>query len=274
MIEKAIINLLESSRRVVLPDFGAFIKSPDFSEEIFFNQYIRSDDGILAHHIASQQHISLAEAVQEIATYVAGSKRALSEQGFVMVEHVGLLRMTGGKIELHNKVNPPAESPAPQKDAVRVPEADTTHGRAKPSIGKPMPASANAVSESAVIAKGAMLLILPLLASLFVIFYIAFVGRRMEKAVPEVPRPTIVQPPKGEQLRYHLIVGMYSEEPQADALVKALQRERFAARKIHHVVKGTFLVSAATFADLPDALLAGKTTHSKRPALWVMTFSD
>ena len=87
-----IAYLLTKHECVVIPDFGAFIVSPVISEKskvygvfsppshfLGFNSDIRHNDGLLAHSVAKDKHISYKEACKVIRDFVDLVKNQLSE---------------------------------------------------------------------------------------------------------------------------------------------------------------------------------------------------
>ncbi len=101
MIEKYIFSLLETNNRVIVPDFGAFLKGTGSSKNIFFNEFIKVDDGLLITSIIENEKISRNEATQEIAEFIEVIKKELSEKQKSNIKGMGVLFMDEkGRIRL------------------------------------------------------------------------------------------------------------------------------------------------------------------------------
>lgn len=106
MIEKHISALLYRYQCVMVPGFGAFITetvsarynetSNTFSppkKSILFNSLLQQNDGLLANHIALEEHLSFNEALQRIQEQVALWKSALASQEVVYLKNIGELSL-------------------------------------------------------------------------------------------------------------------------------------------------------------------------------------
>jgi len=90
----------------MVPGFGAFITetvsarynetSNTFSppkKSILFNSLLQQNDGLLANHIALEEHLSFNEALQRIQEQVALWKSALASQEVVYLKNIGELSL-------------------------------------------------------------------------------------------------------------------------------------------------------------------------------------
>ena len=113
MIEKYIFELLEKNNRVIVPDFGAFLKGSGSSKNIFFNEFIKVDDGLLISFIIENEKISRNEATQEIGEFIEKAEKELSKKQKFDIAGMGVLfKDESGRIKLNvddnvkNKITP------------------------------------------------------------------------------------------------------------------------------------------------------------------------
>ncbi len=91
MIEKHILRLLEKNNRVIIPDFGAFLKGSGSSKNIFFNEFIKVDDGLLINSIIENEKLSRNDVSQEIAEFIEKVNTELSNKQKSVIEGFGVL---------------------------------------------------------------------------------------------------------------------------------------------------------------------------------------
>lgn len=102
MLSKYIKSLLELHNRVIVPDLGAFMLKPE-SQDIYFNEFLRFNDGLLVDYVAEKEHIEKLEAVKKVKTYVDDINNQLSTARTVNLEGIGTLFMdVNEKIQLKN----------------------------------------------------------------------------------------------------------------------------------------------------------------------------
>src|SRR5690554_1285330 len=113
MIEKHISALLYRYQCVMVPGFGAFITetiSARYNETsntfvppkktILFNRLLQQNDGLLANHIALEEHISFDEAVAVLQERVTEWQSALDKKECVYLKNIGELALNAeNKIE-------------------------------------------------------------------------------------------------------------------------------------------------------------------------------
>lgn len=118
--ETYILNLLRTHNCVIVPGFGGFIGEampsyinrsesllfPPF-KQIIFNSNLKNNDGLLANEIALTEKISFQEAVQKIASIVAGWNQSLKEGIRIELGDLGFLYAQNGKVvfEQNREVN-------------------------------------------------------------------------------------------------------------------------------------------------------------------------
>ena len=91
MIEKHISELLKTNDRVIIPNFGAFLKSKGEVKSIIFNEFIKFNDGQLIQAIAEKEKISIEEASGKLDEFVDKIKSTLDKGSKFPIEGVGVL---------------------------------------------------------------------------------------------------------------------------------------------------------------------------------------
>lgn len=91
MINKIISDCLVSSKRVVVPQFGAFIHKEGDGVVVFVS-FLKKDDGVLSSQIRSSLGISQVDADEMIAEYVAEIKRNVEKRGSFLIEGLGFIK--------------------------------------------------------------------------------------------------------------------------------------------------------------------------------------
>lgn len=89
-LNNIIAEYLQSNRRLVIPDFGAFITKD--SGEVVFSALLRNDDGVLASLLASHGLNNMEIAVT-IDRYKFEVRHALQEFGYCKLDSLGTLRL-------------------------------------------------------------------------------------------------------------------------------------------------------------------------------------
>lgn len=97
MIDKIIIDYLKSHKRLVVPDFGAFIHKEE-SGSVVFVPFLRKDDGILEEQVSAVYGLSRPEAKTAIEEFVRQVKAALAQNGVFVIERLGLLQVDANGI--------------------------------------------------------------------------------------------------------------------------------------------------------------------------------
>lgn len=106
-LSKYISDLLFRYECVVVPDFGAFLTHKVSAEihqhnnafyppkkRLSFNAQLRSNDGVLANHIAVSERISYENALAKIDKQVNALKTQLEKNETLLLEHIGTLQQT------------------------------------------------------------------------------------------------------------------------------------------------------------------------------------
>lgn len=76
MVNKIIADYLKAGKRIVIPQFGAFLHR-DTDGGVVFVSFLRKDDGVLAGQLSATYGLSSEEAYGVIAEYVSQIKKVL-----------------------------------------------------------------------------------------------------------------------------------------------------------------------------------------------------
>lgn len=123
-------QLIAQHRRVVIPDFGAFLKkeTPD-GEELVFSPFLRKDDGVVTDAIVTEYGVETEDARAMVAEFVIYLRQSLASSGRYYIEGVGMLAAdANGAVTLKEGEMPEPEpvvpesvpEPEPQVPPVRV----------------------------------------------------------------------------------------------------------------------------------------------------------
>ena len=91
MLSKYIKNLLDVHSRVIVPDLGAFMLKGDASKTIYFNEFLRFNDGLLVDSVAEQEQVDKIEAAKKVKNFVDNINKQLSDNKLVVLEGLGTL---------------------------------------------------------------------------------------------------------------------------------------------------------------------------------------
>jgi hypothetical protein len=91
-----LVNLIEKSTRVILPEFGAFLIKDDGSgvfkpENITFSPFLRYNDGVVEDALSSQNKISKDKAREEIVDFIENLKKELLDKKIFELSGLGFL---------------------------------------------------------------------------------------------------------------------------------------------------------------------------------------
>jgi len=100
MITQAILSLMKHYNRVNLPTLGAIIKQRDFSETLFFNQFIKHDDGLLLTHLTKVEMLSEDEARSTVQHFIDVLQENLRCDGKSEIEGLGIFCYVDNRLEL------------------------------------------------------------------------------------------------------------------------------------------------------------------------------
>lgn len=101
MISNYIKNLIEVHSRVIVPDLGAFMLKGDASKTIYFNEFLRFNDGLLVDYVAEQEKIDKIDAAKKIKAFVDNANKLLLNNKSVELDGIGTLYLdVNEKIQL------------------------------------------------------------------------------------------------------------------------------------------------------------------------------
>ncbi len=101
MLAKQILNLLEIQSKVIVPDLGAFLIKIDESHHIFFNEFLRFNDGMLVDYIAQTENIDTMDAAKIVKNFVDVVNKTLITAKAYELDGIGtLIYDNNGKISL------------------------------------------------------------------------------------------------------------------------------------------------------------------------------
>lgn len=280
-MEKYIQKLIADNTRVIIPDFGAFIR-PQGDGEIMFNQFLSFDDGMLVGVVKENENLSEDEAKAKIASFVEGLKNRLGAGETVVLDGVASFSMEGEHINMvktedkspiidipHQSVEPKNEAPVAEAPKVEAPE---------PKPAEPTVTVNNYYPEEKkltwlYIALIVLLFLVGVYICLFVVnkdnvIYNYFYGTEQ---VEEEPEPVVVVKPEPKveepapepvavaqplEKRYNIIVGSYNDEASANARVEKLKAKGFdQAFSIRRDINGKtkYLAVIESHDSLPTA---------------------
>ncbi len=100
-MDQYILDLLITQDRVIIPEFGAFMKMKDKEGHIVFNEFLSFNDGVLLKHIADKEKIEADEALKKVEEYVNKIQQELDKNGKYKLKELGeLIKDDKGKIQL------------------------------------------------------------------------------------------------------------------------------------------------------------------------------
>ena len=104
MISTYIKSLIDVHSRVIVPDLGAFMLKGDSTKTIYFNEFLRFNDGLLVDYIAEQEKIDKIEAIKKVKAFVDNVNKQLNDGKSIELEGLGTLYLDlNEKIQL--KIN-------------------------------------------------------------------------------------------------------------------------------------------------------------------------
>jgi nucleoid DNA-binding protein len=128
MLNKFIKELLEKHNRVIVPDLGAFLHKAETPQVIYFNEFLRFNDGLLVDHYAEKENIDKIEAAKKIKLLVDNINKELQAKKMYQMEGVGTLIIDANeKIQLKTDVVKGYKAEA-ETTSKKLPEEKVTNG--------------------------------------------------------------------------------------------------------------------------------------------------
>ena len=267
-------QLLSQQPRVIIPNLGAFISSPEGG--MMFNQYLNFDDNALTAYVAQNENISEDEARQRIADYSNQLKQRLDSGEKINIQGVGTLSKDGEIYNFESDANA-AETQSAQptttidlSEATKAPTETSSIANNNTFVYEEDHSSRNII----IIILIALLFIIGVILCLFVInkdncVYNFFFGEKevieqVEVAAPDTTQTiapdttTVVETPKEvapqieREKRYNIIVGTYKNEKVAQKRAEQLKAKGFE-NAIVGTFRGDYVAIIDSYDRLPDA---------------------
>lgn len=132
-------QLIAQNSRVVIPEFGAFIKkeNPDGGEELVFSPFLRKDDGVVNQAIVKNYGVEKEDADAMVEEFISHLRETLATTGRYQISGIGIMTIDpNGAITFKKETETPSEvveakpvSPQPQAPQVNP---------AQPGAGAPL----------------------------------------------------------------------------------------------------------------------------------------
>lgn len=126
MVQNALLALLAYNDRVIIPNFGAILKHKDFSQSIFFNQFIRFNDGLLFAHLTKGLGLTEEEAKISVQMFIDDVIRQIQKKGSYHISGIGYFCIIDDRIEIVEQYDAIVEEPLAQPPANSEP-ASSAH---------------------------------------------------------------------------------------------------------------------------------------------------
>ena len=139
MVNKIIADYLKTNKRLVVPQFGAFLHKDDGT--VAFVPFLKKDDGVLIQLIGSAYGLNPGDAQAAIEEFTAEIKKNIAARGAYIIEGIGTLKIDSNSIYYLDSGQKAAQAiPAPPPVAaapVSSPLAAARQQRPAPTTGRP-----------------------------------------------------------------------------------------------------------------------------------------
>ena len=305
-IEQYISQLLYRYQCVTVPGFGAFlteIQPAQLNESsnsfyppkklISFNSYLKSNDGLLANHIAKSENTSYDEAVDSIHSEIGIWKNILDINEKFTLKNIGDLSLNSEK----NLVFTPYEHFNYLKDSFGL-SSFVSPGIKRESYKQEV----EAIEEKAPISftpekrkshsylKYTAIFVLAMTAAGSIGFKLyqnhteqanLVVETEVQKEVQgkiqeatffiESPMPTVTLTVKEDKMAYHVVAGAFRQESNAQKSYQQLSDMGFKSRRLEANRYGLFPVLYGSYATYKEAWKAmHKIQKSHNPDAWLL----
>ena len=96
MVNKIIADYLKTNKRLVVPQFGAFLHKDDGT--VAFVPFLKKDDGVLIQLIGSAYGLNPGDAQAAIEEFTAEIKKNIAARGAYIIEGIGTLKIDSNSI--------------------------------------------------------------------------------------------------------------------------------------------------------------------------------
>ena len=126
MLSNHIKDLLNTDGRIIVPNLGAFMLKGSPKPTLYFNEFLRYNDGILIDFIADKEHIDKNAASDKVNHFVDSINQQLATNKSAELEGLGVLFVDNNdKIQVKTSGQKPSkpEAPIQAEKAVQVEKA-------------------------------------------------------------------------------------------------------------------------------------------------------
>ncbi|MDR1227046.1 MAG: hypothetical protein LBK47_09150 [Prevotellaceae bacterium] len=99
MISSYLRDLVLANHRVIIPDFGAFLKkdkaATSLENSVTFSPFLRFNDGLFEDYIVEKEHVSKEQASERIRQFIISIKEAIAQQKPYILEDFGAFYQDG-----------------------------------------------------------------------------------------------------------------------------------------------------------------------------------
>jgi len=121
MLSNHIKDLLNTDGRIIVPNLGAFMLKGSPKPTLYFNEFLRYNDGILIDFVAEKDHIDKNAASEKVKNFVDHVNQQLQTSKSAELEGLGILFVDS-------------------KDKIQIKTDGSSHKTVKPEIKTPVPA--------------------------------------------------------------------------------------------------------------------------------------
>ena len=298
LLDKYISDLLYRYQCVTVPGFGAFVAENQTAQVngsastflppqkvISFNVNIKNNDGLLANHIALQEHISYEKALEKITDQVNYWVATLDNRDKVILENIGEIYVNGEYnwfFEPYKKINYLVTSfglssfVSPEMKREQLLKQVEIFEVKEPIIFTPeRKKTYSFVKYAAAITLffGAGVTAYKIQHDQQVAEETRLVHREVQKEVQQSiqeatffignPSVTVELAVKEERKPYHLIAGAFRSEENAEKALKMLMEQGFKAHILEKNKQGLVPVAYGSYSTIEEAELERKNLNKE-----------
>lgn len=124
MIGQAIVGVLRSGKRVVIPGLGAFLRK-EGDRKVVFVEFLKKDDGVLSGLLIEQYGLSAREVQEAVGGFVGDLQRMVNTSGGFVIEGLGVMRIdANGVLDLQYDPSVKAAVQVVEPEPVAPPEEE------------------------------------------------------------------------------------------------------------------------------------------------------